>query len=148
LLAATGVSKFHGANVVLADVDLVVPPRARVGVVGPNGVGKSTLLRVLAGLEPPDGGTVSATGAVGYVPQERDARAGETVRGYLARRTGVGAAEARMDALAARLAAEPHLAAEYADALDAFLARGGEDFDPRAEALLPELPLDREVATL
>jgi ATPase subunit of ABC transporter with duplicated ATPase domains len=148
LLAATGVSKFHGANLVLADVDLVVPPHARIGVVGPNGVGKSTLLRVLAGLEQPDGGTVSATGAVGYVPQERDTRAGETVRAYLARRTGVGAAEARMDALAARLAAEPELAAEYAEALDAFLARGGEDFDARAEALLPELPLEREVASL
>jgi ATPase subunit of ABC transporter with duplicated ATPase domains len=148
LLAATGVSKFHGANLVLADVDLVVPPHARIGVVGPNGVGKSTLLRVLAGLEQPDGGTVGATGAVGYVPQERDTRAGETVRAYLARRTGVGAAEARMDALAARLAAEPELAAEYAEALDAFLARGGEDFDARAEALLPELPLEREVASL
>jgi ATPase subunit of ABC transporter with duplicated ATPase domains len=148
LLAATGVSKFHGANLVLADVDVVVPPRARIGVVGPNGVGKSTLLRVLAGLEQPDGGAVSTTGAVGYVPQERDARVGETVRGYLARRTGVGAAEVRMDALAARLAAEPELAAEYAEALDAFLARGGEDFAARAEALLPELPLSREVASL
>jgi ATPase subunit of ABC transporter with duplicated ATPase domains len=148
LLAATGVSKFHGANLVLADVDLVVSPRARIGVVGPNGVGKSTLLRLLAGLEQPDGGTVSASGAVGYVPQERDARAGETVRAYLARRTGVGAAETRMDALAARLASEPELAAEYAEALDAFLARGGEDFDARAEAVLPELSLTRAVASL
>jgi ATPase subunit of ABC transporter with duplicated ATPase domains len=148
LLAATGVSKLHGAEVVLAGVDLVVPPRARIGVVGPNGVGKSTLLRVLAGLEEPDGGTVGSTGAVGYVPQERDARAGETVRAYLARRTGVGAAEARMDALAARLGAEPELAAEYTDALDAFLARGGEDFEARAEAVLPDLPLEREVASL
>jgi ATPase subunit of ABC transporter with duplicated ATPase domains len=148
VLAATGVSKLHGADVVLANVDLVVPPRARIGVVGPNGVGKSTLLRVLAGLEEPDGGAVTATGAVGYVPQERDTRAGETVRAYLARRTGVGAAEARMDALAARLAAEPELAAEYAEALDAFLARGGEDFDARAEAVLPGLPLEREVESL
>jgi ATPase subunit of ABC transporter with duplicated ATPase domains len=148
LLAATGVSKFHGADVILADVDLVVSPHARIGVVGPNGVGKSTLLRVLAGLEPPDAGAISATGVVGYVPQERDARAGETVRAYLARRTGVGAAEARMDALAGRLSAEPELAAEYTEALDAFLARGGEDFDARAEAVLQELPLDREVASL
>ena len=148
MLAATGVSKFHGANLVLADVDLVVSPRARVGIVGPNGVGKSTLLRVLAGLEQPDGGTVNASGAVGYVPQERDARAGETVRAYLARRTGVGIAETRMDALAARLAGEPDLAAEYAESLDAFLARGGEDFDARAEAALPELSLTRAVASL
>jgi ATPase subunit of ABC transporter with duplicated ATPase domains len=148
LLAVTGVSKFHGANVVLADVDLVVPPRARIGVVGPNGVGKSTLLRVLAGLEQPDAGAVSTAAVVGYVPQERDAHPGETVRAYLARRTGVGAAEERMDALAARLADEPELADAYADAVDEFLARGGEDFDARAQALLPELPLARGLATL
>jgi ATPase subunit of ABC transporter with duplicated ATPase domains len=148
LLAVAGVSKFHGANVVLADVDVVVPPGARVGLVGPNGVGKSTLLRLLAGLEQPDAGSVSATGAVGYVPQERDTRDGETVRAYLARRAGVGAAESRMDALAARLGGEPELAADYADALEEFLARGGEDFDVRAAGALPEVPLDREVATL
>jgi ATPase subunit of ABC transporter with duplicated ATPase domains len=152
VLAATGVLKLHGATVVLADVDLVVPPRARIGLVGPNGVGKSTLLRVLAGLEQPDGGSVARSGSVGYLPQEPAVRAGETVRGYLARRTGVGEAEARMDALAARLGAEPGLAAEYADALDAFLARGGGDFDARAQAALAdlglELPLERTVASL
>ena len=111
VLVARDLSAGHGDRVLFAGLDLTVGPGDVVGLVGPNGAGKSTLLRVLAGLEPPDGGAVSATGAVGYVPQERDARAGETVRAYLARRTGVGAAEARMDALAARLSAEPGLAA-------------------------------------
>ncbi|HEY3541501.1 MAG TPA: ABC-F family ATP-binding cassette domain-containing protein [Gaiellaceae bacterium] len=148
MLAATGVSKFHGANVVLADVDLVVPPHARIGLVGPNGVGKSTLLRLFAGLEEPDGGTIATSGAVGHLPQERDVRPGETIRAYLARRARVGAAEAQMDALAARLAGEPELAADYAAALDEFLARGGDDFDARAAALLPELPLERLVSSL
>ena len=63
-LVAAGVSKSYGAEVVLADVDLVVPPRARIGLVGPNGVGKSTLLRILAGVEQPDAGTVAWSGAV------------------------------------------------------------------------------------
>ena len=85
-------------------VSLVVAPGDRIGIVGPNGIGKSTLLRVLAGLEAPDAGRVIRAGAVGYLPQELEARPGETVRGYLARRTGVGAAEQEMDALAARLA--------------------------------------------
>jgi ATPase subunit of ABC transporter with duplicated ATPase domains len=147
LLALAGVSKFHGANVVLADVDLVVPAGARIGLVGPNGVGKSTLLRVLAGLEPPDAGTRTAAAAVAYLPQEPEPLTGETVRAYLARRTGVGAAEQRMDALAARLGAEPELAADYAAALEDFLARGGADFDARAQAVC-EIPLDRELPTL
>ena len=102
-LAARNISKSYAAVQVLDRVSLVVAPGDRVGIVGPNGIGKSTLLRVLAGLEAPDAGRVIRAGAVGYLPQELEARPGETVRGYLARRTGVGAAEQEMDALAARL---------------------------------------------
>jgi ATPase subunit of ABC transporter with duplicated ATPase domains len=145
LLAATGVSKSHGATPILSDVDVVVPPGARIGLVGPNGVGKSTLLRLLAGLEQPDSGAVRATGPVGYLPQEM--RSDETVRAYLARRAGVAEAERQMESLAARLHGEPELAADYADALDAFLARGGGDFDTRAQAVC-EIPLDRELVSL
>jgi ATPase subunit of ABC transporter with duplicated ATPase domains len=144
-LVAAGVSKSYGAQVVLADVDLVVPAGARVGLVGPNGAGKSTLLRLLAGLDEPDRGDVrrSPPGlAVGYLPQERDPRPGESLRAYLARRTGVAAAAVRMDALAARLEREPALAVEHAEALDSFLARGGADLDARAAATLAELGLD------
>src|SRR4029077_10295070 len=74
-LVAARVSKSYGAEVVLADVDLVVPPRARIGLVGPNGAGKSTLLRLLAGMEEPDAGRIRRTPpslAVGHLAQERD----------------------------------------------------------------------------
>src|ERR1700745_807482 len=103
-LVARDISKSFAAVQVLDRISLVVAPGDRVGVVGPNGIGKSTLLGVLAGLRDPDRGGAVRPGAVGYLPQEPEARPGETVRGYLARRTGVGAAEAELDALAARLA--------------------------------------------
>jgi ATPase subunit of ABC transporter with duplicated ATPase domains len=147
-LAATGIAKSHGAHVVLGGVDLVVPPRARIGLVGPNGVGKSTLLSLLAGEDRPDRGTVRRNPpslAVGHLPQERDPLPGETLLSYLARRTGAAAAGARMDDLAARLAAEPQLAGDYHDALDAFLARGGGDLESRAAAVLAELGLAVEL---
>ena len=95
------------------------------------------------GLEAPDAGRVVSAGAVGYLPQELEARPGETVRGYLARRTGVGAAEQEMDDLAVRLADEHDLAAAYTDALDRFLALGGEDFDARAASVLDDVGLGR-----
>ena len=147
-LAAAGITKSHGAQVVLADVDLVVPPSARIGLVGPNGAGKSTLLRLLGGLEAADGGTIRRnppTLAVGHLPQERDPLPDETLHAYLARRTGVGTAAELMDGLAARLAGEPDLAARYSEALDSYLERGGADFDARAAAVLAELGLGVEL---
>jgi ATPase subunit of ABC transporter with duplicated ATPase domains len=72
-LTAANITKFNGPQPVLRGVSLVVPPRSRIGLVGPNGVGKSTLLRILAGLEEPDAGAVRrnpADLAVGYLPQE------------------------------------------------------------------------------
>jgi ATPase subunit of ABC transporter with duplicated ATPase domains len=151
-LAARNISKSYAAAAVLENVSLIVSPGDRVGVVGPNGIGKSTLLRVLAGLEEPDRGEVVRSGAVGYLPQEPEARAGETVRDYLARRTGVGAAEDEMDALAARLEAEPQLTNDYTEALERYLLLGGEDFDARAGGVLDDVGLgrraDRELATL
>src|SRR3954447_9280393 len=73
MLTLDRISKFHGANPILHEVTLAVPPGARIGVVGPNGVGKSTLLKVAAGLDEPDTGTVArspSTLTVGYMPQE------------------------------------------------------------------------------
>jgi ATPase subunit of ABC transporter with duplicated ATPase domains len=137
------VTKSFGAAEVLRAVSLVVAPGDRVGVVGPNGIGKSTFLRILAGLEEADGGRIVRSGSVGYLPQEPDARPGETLRAYLARRTGVGAAEAEMDALAARLGAEPELAHDYTDALERFLGLGGGDFEARARAVASDVGLDR-----
>jgi ATPase subunit of ABC transporter with duplicated ATPase domains len=89
LLTAANITKYHAAQLVLEDVTFVVPPRSRTGLVGRNGVGKSTLLRILAGEVEPDRGSVRRTPpglAVGYLPQEpaaQRASGGETARARL-----------------------------------------------------------------
>ena len=73
VLAARSVSKSFGDTVVLDRVSLTVAPGSRIGIVGPNGIGKSTLLRILAGLDEPDSGTVSREPpglSVAYLAQE------------------------------------------------------------------------------
>jgi ATPase subunit of ABC transporter with duplicated ATPase domains len=85
-LAARTITKSYGETVVLDGLSLSVTPASRIGVVGPNGIGKSTLLRLLAGLEEPDSGTVSREPrglGVGYLAQERaedGLSGGETAR--------------------------------------------------------------------
>jgi ATPase subunit of ABC transporter with duplicated ATPase domains len=84
------VSVSHGADEVFSGVSLTVGAGGRIGVVGPNGVGKTTLLRLLAGLEEPERGRVrfSPPGlSVGYLPQERghtDRSGGQEARARLA----------------------------------------------------------------
>jgi ATPase subunit of ABC transporter with duplicated ATPase domains len=144
-LIVRGVSVAAGPHPLLDGVDLTVAPGDRLGLVGPNGSGKSTLLRTLAGLRPPESGRVrlappSAT--VGYLPQEARPTHGETVRGLLARRTGVRDASARLDAATRTLAAgEPGADDAYAAALDRWLTLGGADIDARAGAVAADLGL-------
>src|SRR3954468_15541203 len=143
-LVARDVAREHGAHTVLDGVDVSIGPRTRLGVVGANGVGKTTLLRVLAGEERPDRGSVTATPPtlqVGYLAQEPERR-DETVLSYLSRRTGVTAAEAELERAGAALADAPDDGADaYAAALHAYLAGGGPDLDARARATCDDVGL-------
>ncbi|HEX4930667.1 MAG TPA: ABC-F family ATP-binding cassette domain-containing protein [Gaiellaceae bacterium] len=149
-VSLTGVVRSFGARTVLDRVDLTLGPRSRLGLVGPNGAGKTTLLRLAAGLDEPDEGSVERTPAsltIGYLPQEHDRRGGETLFGYLARRTGVAEAEAAVKEHTAEW--EPDA---YAAALERFVALGGGDLEARARTVCAELglpvSLDQETATL
>jgi len=106
-LHARSVSLSLGKAVILDAVDLSLSPGWRIGLVGPNGVGKSTLLRVLSGALRPDAGTVVTApprALVGYLPQEPERRADERVREFLGRRTGVTGASAELDLATTALA--------------------------------------------
>ncbi|GIF14102.1 ABC-F family ATP-binding cassette domain-containing protein [Actinoplanes teichomyceticus] len=144
-LIARDLAAGHGDRTLFTGLDLVVAPGDVIGLVGPNGAGKTTLLRTLAGLLPAESGTVSLnppTANLGYLPQERERRAGETVRDFLARRTGVAAAQTAMDAAAEQLAAGADGADDrYATALERWLDLGGADLDDRAAQLAGELGL-------
>lgn len=72
LLSATNLSKSFGALDIFSELSFSIPHRSRIGLVGPNGVGKSTLLRILVGEDEASGGTVNRArnGVLGYLPQE------------------------------------------------------------------------------
>ncbi|NES12506.1 MULTISPECIES: ABC-F family ATP-binding cassette domain-containing protein [Micromonospora] len=144
-LIAKDLTAGHGDRLLFADLDLIVAPGDVIGLVGVNGAGKSTLLRTLAGLQPREEGSVSLsppTATVGYLPQEPERRPGETVRDFLARRTGVAAAQTALDAATEALTAGAAGADDaYAGALERWLDLGGADLDERAEQVAAELGL-------
>ncbi|MGY1811955.1 ABC-F family ATP-binding cassette domain-containing protein [Blastococcus sp. SYSU D00820] len=142
-LVARDLAAGHGTRVLFSGLDLVVAPGDVVGLVGVNGAGKSTLLRILAGVDAPESGSVTVSppsATIGHLPQEHDRRPGETVAGLLARRTGVAAAQAALDAAADDLGAGVDGADDaYADALERWLALGGADLEERAEQVVAEV---------
>ncbi|GAA1283372.1 ABC-F family ATP-binding cassette domain-containing protein [Saccharothrix xinjiangensis] len=141
-LVAKGLAAGHGDRALFSELDLVVAPGDVIGLVGANGAGKSTLLRTLAGLLPAEEGVIRlspSTATVGHLPQEPDRRPGESVRGFLARRTGVATAQAELDRATEALAAGTDDG--YSEALERWLALGGADLDERAEEVAADLGL-------
>ena len=149
-LHARNINLSLGARHILVGVNLSLDPGHRVGLVGPNGVGKSTLLRVLAGLVHADDGTVTTSppaSTIGYLDQEPE-RFDETVADYLGRRTGVAAANVELDAATANLGSTVVGADDrYSDALDAWLALGAADLDVRTGQVWSELGLTERLLT-
>ena len=146
-LVAKNLAAGHGDRSLFSGLDLVVAPGDVIGLVGANGAGKSTLLTLLAGLTAPEQGELRLsppTATVGHLPQEPERRPGETVREFLARRTGVAEAQRAMDAATQALVdAAPGADDAYATSLERWLALGGADLDERAEEVAASLGLGR-----
>ncbi|WP_369194860.1 ABC-F family ATP-binding cassette domain-containing protein [Streptomyces djakartensis] len=144
-LVAKNLAAGHADRSLFTGLDLVVAPGDVIGLVGANGAGKSTLLRMLAGLTPPEQGELRLsppTATVGHLPQEPDRRPGETVRAFLARRTGVTEAQQTMDeATQALVDGTPGADDAYATSLERWLGLGGADLDERAEEVAGSLGL-------
>ncbi len=136
-----GVSKAYGDRVLFREVTWQLAGRERIGLVGPNGVGKTTLCRVLAGLDPPDSGRVSRgrETTVGYLPQEAAGEArGSVLDEVLSGFPKVWDVERQLEALAARLHATPDdaLTARYGDLQHRFEALGGYRLETEARVVL------------
>ncbi|NMD56826.1 ABC-F family ATP-binding cassette domain-containing protein [Tsukamurella columbiensis] len=148
VLQTRDLSVAYADRTLFSGLDLVIAPGDVVGLVGANGAGKSTLLKLLAGVGADGGpdvtGTVELSPAdaeVGYLAQEHERRPGETVAEFVARRTGVAAAQEAMDAAALALADDPETDL-YTPALDRWLALGGADLDQRLATILSDVGLD------
>ncbi|HEY0187889.1 MAG TPA: ABC-F family ATP-binding cassette domain-containing protein [Cellulomonas sp.] len=155
VLRAAGLSRAYGDRRVLTDLSFAVGPGHRLGIVGENGIGKSTLLRLVAGIEPPDSGSVERPDDLALLHQEPpfgpSATLGEVVETALCEVRAIGAElEAAALALAGPgsaglVAGGPGLHTDPATRYDLALARAQAaevwDADARAQRVLAGLGL-------
>ena len=140
-LVATGVRLRRGPRIVLDGLDLTVTPTTRLGVVGENGRGKTSLLGVLSGALAPDAGTVRRTGTLAVVDQELPVPVEATVGDLLDLELAAehAAVAEVQDAARALAAAAPGADEAYARALADAQALDAWDADRRVDLALQAL---------
>jgi ATP-binding cassette subfamily F protein 3 len=156
LLSLRGAAKSFGSRQILDGLDFDVEPGARIGVIGPNGGGKSTLLRILTGLETADAGELTQRRGlvVAFLPQqpERDDR--DALVTARAARPDLDALERELADVEAQLAASgedldriARLLRRQEGLLERWTAAGGPGFEGRARALLLDVGLEEDDLT-
>ncbi len=150
LITATGLGKSYGSADIFSGIDLAIPPYGRIAIVGPNGIGKTTLIRILVGVEELSEGHIRRVKSlkIGYLPQEASLpNEGLLWQECLAALSDLRAREAELVRLEAEMA-DPALAEEalarYGPLQHAFEQMGGYTYEARIRQTLTGLGFDEK----
>src|SRR6266700_3786064 len=154
MIQLTEAGKRFGPKILFQDLSWLITPKERVGIVGANGTGKSTLLKVLAGIESLDYGSVNAMKGIraGYLPQDGITLTGRTVfNECLSVFEEIRALEAEQKTLEHRMGEIDHDSTEYQQIVDRyhhvqaeFTARDGYNIESKVGSVLAGLGFNRE----
>jgi ATP-binding cassette, subfamily F, member 3 len=151
LLQARGITKSFGSRLILGGVDLDVEAGVRLGMIGPNGGGKSTLMRILADEEHPDAGELTARRGlvVAYLPQQIEGDTRDALHTLRAARPDIDElegdlerVEAQISELGGDLDRMTRALRRQEELIERWTAAGGPGFDGRARALLVDVGLE------
>jgi ATP-binding cassette subfamily F protein 3 len=155
LLVGNQLAKSYGANDVFENIDVRIEHDDRIGFVGANGSGKTSLLRILAGVEASTAGQIFVAQNVrrGYLPQDPPPAGDQTLyedlhgvfASLLLQGEELRQLEARMTDPATSEAELHHILADYGHQQDAFERAGGYTIDQRVKSILTGLGLEEEL---
>ena len=139
LVTAKGVAKCYGAQDLFWDISLQVGEGDKVALVGPNGEGKSALLRIIAGREEPVAGQIHRKRGlrIGFLPQNADSVQSGTIWQEMQRPfSHLHRMEARLRGLEEQMAREGSPSHDYSALLDRFARAGGYAYEARIRQVL------------
>ena len=160
MIQVRDISLCFGERVLFDSITMLFPDASRTGLVGKNGAGKTTFLKILARKMEPDKGTVEipTRQSVGYLPQDVAELGNDTVLHYLQSRSGITQMEKRLHSLEEAISAASEekdhqsLLKSYESLRTRYDLAGGYTFRPRAEKILrglgfPEGTAERSCST-
>jgi ATP-binding cassette, subfamily F, member 3 len=155
MLTAHHIHKTYGVQSILQDISFSISDNERVGLIGPNGCGKTTLMRILAGIEQPDSGIVSSTLPnlrIGYLAQGMDFHPDQTLEAALnLHSVSQAELETEIISLASALSSNPNdsaIQAKYDTVLHQFSSLQSPVSAILAPLGLSELPLETPISHL
>lgn len=154
MIKAQNLQKSFGPLTVLSDASFFLGQGQKAALVGHNGTGKTTLLRIVAGLEDLDSGQIilAKDAVVGYLPQDTSLSGSESIRDYLRQVSGIDVLEKEIDSLSTKLD-DPEKVERYGEVYGRYDHLGGYSFTHRAEVMLfgfglENIGLDRSLSSL
>jgi ATP-binding cassette subfamily F protein 3 len=154
MIQLSGGGKRYGHKLLFEDADWLITPESRIGLVGANGTGKSTIMKILAGSESLDYGTISRAKGIstGYLPQDGLTMTGRTIFAEcMAVFAELHAIEKEMEALTRSMSELDHAGQEYSNVADRyqrleheFVARDGYTLEAQVGQVLTGLGFHRD----
>lgn len=143
MIKAQKLQKSYGSLTVLSDVSFSLGRGQKAALVGHNGTGKTTLLKIVAGLEIQDAGKIEmpAETCIGYLPQDTSLSGDESIMDYLRNESGISTLEKELEELSADLS-DPVKAKRYGEVHGKYEHLDGYSFAHRAEIMLAGFGLD------
>lgn len=143
MIKAQKLQKSYGSLTVLSDVSFSLARGQKAALVGHNGTGKTTLLKIVAGLEDYDSGKIDVAkdACIGYLPQDTSLSGNESVMNYLRKVSGIDVLEKEIESLSAELA-DPEKAKKYGEVRSKYERLDGYSFTHRAEVILSGFGLE------
>ncbi len=143
MIKAQKLRKSYGSLTVLSDVSFSLGRGQKVALVGHNGTGKTTLLKIVAGLETKDAGKIEmpTDTCIGYLPQDTSLSEDKSIMGYLQDESGISALERELEGLSVDLN-DPVKARRYGEVYSRYEHLGGYTFVHRATIMLAGFGLD------
>ncbi|MBU4151668.1 MAG: ATP-binding cassette domain-containing protein [Proteobacteria bacterium] len=148
MIHLTNISKQHGTQILFQNISCQILPGSRIGLVGANGAGKTSIFRLITGEETPDKGTISCSKktVIGYFSQDVGEMAGRSALAEVMAGSNetmrLGETMREMEAAMAEPMSDDEMATlleRYGNATEEFELRGGYDLESRAQAVLTGL---------